>query len=223
MSLNSGNMNLYADFLLLRRLIHSEVAGRRGQLFTDPSSAQKETISLADQANALINAMRIVNATTTNMNPVTADTNLLETLGQLQTAVNTFSSKEFVGNDSGCSAQCVGLCQGCDTTCLGGCLTVCAIECSNDCTGSCSGTCTGGCDTSCTGGCKTTCTGGCKTDCTGSCQNGCGDGCAGNCGNACYYDCYWECFSYCGTTCRNWCTNYCTTTCSGTVKNGNYD
>ena len=52
---------------------------------------------------------------------------------EMRSHINLLEGKAKVGNDSGCSSGCVGLCQGCSGSCTGGC------------TG-CRGTCTGSCD-----------------------------------------------------------------------------
>lgn len=227
MALTSGNIAVASDFNTLRNQIVNEMSRRNtytfspaGSTFPSPTEGSKAT---ASQINYLINALRTINASTTNFNAVNVG-NLMAAIAQLSTANATFVSKVYSSTASGCASGCLGMCQSCTGTCVSGCTncTSCTGTCTGSCSG-CSGTCTGTCSScsgSCTGSCSG-CSGGCTScsgcsgsctscsgcsgcsSCTGSCT-GCTScsGCSGSCTNACK-----GCSGIC-ESCDNWC-DYC--------------
>jgi hypothetical protein len=66
MSIATGNTITATDFNTLKTRIVAEVVTRRGQSMTQPTATAGNTAQ-ATQINNLINALRNINATTTNM------------------------------------------------------------------------------------------------------------------------------------------------------------
>lgn len=229
MALTSGNVVAATDFNTLRNQVINEMS-RRDKYTFSPAGSTFPAVSAGEKGNAsqinyLINALRTINASTTNFDVVNVG-NLMASIAQLSTANATFVSKVYSSTSSGCASGCLGMCQSCTGTCVSGCTscTSCTGTCTGSCT-SCSGTCTGGCSScsgSCTGscsGCSGTCSGTCSGSCTScsGCSGGCTScsGCSGGCTScsgcsgctSCSGSCKGDCKGSC-VDCENWC-NYC--------------
>ena len=207
MSIEKFSHILINDYKNIRERIINEfnaAINRRdiGNNYLIPTELSKEDFVYADDLNKVYHDLNFVNSDTMPIESVTASETYITPYG-VEPTLTIYESKPKVGHDSGCKSGCIGLCQGCVGTCIGGCLQTCSGGC-RGCQGTCEGSCQTECVSGCTG-CSGTCTG-CKGSCTGGCGSGCDGGCDGceGCGG-CGGDCWGSSTGGCGN-----CTGSCT-------------